>query len=115
MTRSQEKLLIATLAGFIIALAAGFAVSPTLAAGYTVDRIAHVSGVADWDVLNVRKWPASYSQQVGTLEPHVYVWVERCILVKNSSDWCRVERGETVGWVNSRYLTAVDPYEMSDF
>jgi hypothetical protein len=37
MTRSQEKLLLATLAGLVIVLAAAFAVSPTLAAGHSVD------------------------------------------------------------------------------
>ncbi len=34
MTRAREKLLLATLAGLIIACAAAFAVSPTLAADH---------------------------------------------------------------------------------
>jgi uncharacterized protein YraI len=114
MTRQHEKLLIATLAGLMIVFAAAFAVTPTLAAGYSVDMTARVSGVAEWDVLNVRKWPAHYSQQVGALDPDTYVWVERCIILDNASDWCRVERGETSGWVNSRYLMPIDPYSMGD-
>jgi len=42
---------------------------------------------------------------VGALEPGVWVWVERCILVETGSDWCLVENGHAAGWVNSRYLT----------
>ena len=114
MTRQFEKLFVAALAGFLILGAAAFAVSPALAAGYTVDTTARVSGVADWDVLNVRKWPAHYSQQTGALEPMTYVWVERCIVIENASDWCLVERGPVAGWVNSRYLAPVDPYMMGD-
>lgn len=114
MTRQYEKLLIASLAGLMIVCAAAFAVTPTLAAGYPVDMTARVSNVEDWDVLNVRKWPAHYSQRIGALQPETYVWVERCIVVENASDWCRVERGELAGWVNSRYLAPVDPYEMGD-
>lgn len=115
MNRNQEKLLIATLAGLVIAAAAAFAVTPSFAAGYTVDLTARVSGVASWDVLNVRKWPASYSQKTGALEPEAVVWVERCIIIENASDWCRIERGELGGWVNSKYLTAIAPEDMGDF
>ena len=67
---------------------------------------ARVTGVAKWDVLNVRKWPASYSQKTGELAPKVHVWVERCIIAPTGgSDWCLVERGPQRGWVNSRFLT----------
>ena len=41
----------------------------------------------------------------GALEPGAYVWIERCITFANSSDWCKVERNTTYGWVNARYLT----------
>lgn len=115
MTRQHEKVLVAALAGLVILCAATFAVTPTLAAGYTVDMTARVAGVAWWNVLNVRKWPASYSQKVGALEPGAAVWVERCIIIEGASDWCLVERGETAGWVNSRYLAVIPPEEMGDF
>jgi uncharacterized protein YraI len=104
MNKTQEKLLVATLAGLIIASAAAFAVQPALAAGYDVEMPAQVK-VADWDVLNARKWPASYSQLVGSFEARSHVWVERCIIApQGGSDWCLVEADETRGWVNARYL-----------
>ncbi|UYN99654.1 MAG: hypothetical protein KIT02_17420 [Devosia sp.] len=109
MKKSQEKVLVATLCGLIVAAAGAFAVQPAMAAGYQVDTLAKVTSVADWDQLNVRRWPASYSRKVGALDPGVHVWVERCIQVENSTDWCLVKRNTTQGWVNSRFLTAV-PY-----
>ena len=106
MNRQQEKLLVATLCGLVIAAAGAFAVQPAMAAGYHVDQLAKVTGVAHWDHLNVRKWPASYSQKTGALKPKVHVWVERCIISENGgSDWCLVERGAQKGWVNSSFLT----------
>ncbi|ODT71356.1 MAG: hypothetical protein ABS75_08785 [Pelagibacterium sp. SCN 63-23] len=105
MTKAQEKVLVAALCGAVMTAAAAFAVQPAMAAGYTVETPARVSGVAGWDNLNVRKWPASYSQQTGFLTPGAQVWVERCIEVRNSSDWCLVQRNSTKGWVNSRFLT----------
>lgn len=107
MNKSQEKVLVASLCGLIVTAAAAFAVQPAMAAGYSVETPARVSGVAHWDKLNVRKWPASYSQKIGVLNPGARVWVERCIEVKNSADWCLVERSNIQGWVNSRYLAPV--------
>ena len=80
MNRNHEKLLVAALAGLVIASAAAFAIQPAVAAGYDVEAPAQVTGVADWDVLNVRKWPAPHSKKVGALEPETSVWVERCIV-----------------------------------
>lgn len=105
MTKAQEKVLVATLCGAIIAAAAGFAAQPAMAAGYQVETTASVTGVDRWDTLNVRRWPASYSRKVGELNPGVRVWVERCIEVERSADWCLIERNGLEGWVNSRYLT----------
>ena len=104
MNKSQEKLLIAALCGMVICSAAAVAVQPATAAGYHVEGPAQVRGVEEWDRLNVRKWPAAYSQKVGSLAPQVSVWVERCIAADHGSDWCLVERGNKKGWVNSRYL-----------
>ena len=106
MRKQHEKLLIAALAGLVILSGAVFAVQPAMAEGYPVDAKAQVTGVAKWDVLNIRKWPASYSQKSGAFKPRVHVWVERCIVNEaGGSDWCLVERGPQRGWVNSRYLT----------
>lgn len=113
MNRTQEKLLVATLAGLIIAGAAAFAVQPALAAGYNVEGPARITGVKHWDTLNVRKWPASYSQQVGELKPRTSVWVERCIIApQGGSDWCLVEQRHTRGWVNARFLTPAYDWDL---
>lgn len=50
MTRSQEKLLIAALAGLIIATVAAFVVSPTLAGDRAVSAAAHMSVIAPLDM-----------------------------------------------------------------
>lgn len=113
MKKNHEKLLIATLAGLVIAAAAAFAVQPAMAAGYGVDAEAEVTGVAHWDSLNVRKWPAPYSRKVGELEPGAVVYVERCI-VKPASDWCLIEGEGEYGWVNARYLTLAEDFEGED-
>ncbi|WDR02714.1 hypothetical protein PSQ19_00255 [Devosia algicola] len=112
MNKNHEKLLVATLCGLIITGAAAFAVQPTMAAGYGVDHLARVTGVAHWDQLNVRKWPAAYSRKVGALAPYAHVWIERCIEVENSTDWCLVERNNTRGWVNGRYLRLADDHDL---
>lgn len=107
MNRQQEKVLVAALCGLILTGAAAFAVQPAMAAGYGVDQLAQVTGVAQWDQLNVRKWPASYSRKVGAFAPGAHVWVERCIEAKTGADWCLVDAADTRGWVNSRYLSIV--------
>jgi len=97
----------------VILSAAAFAVSPALAAGYSVEAPAVVTGVGDWDVLNVRKWPAAHSAKVGELEPEVSVWVERCIEgPAGKSDWCLVENGDHQGWVNASFLTVLDDWDI---
>jgi hypothetical protein len=54
MNRQQEKILVATLCGVIIAGASAFAVQPAMASGHCVDQFARVMGVAQSDALNVR-------------------------------------------------------------
>lgn len=112
MNKAQEKVLVATLCGLVIAAAGAFAIQPAMAAGYPVDQLAKITGVAHWDQLNVRKWPASYSQKIGAFEPLTHVWVERCIEVQSSTDWCLVDRGELKGWVNSRYLSVAHDWDI---
>ena len=105
MNKQQEKLLIATLCGMVVTAAATFVVQPANAAGYQVEELAQVTGVGKWDQLNVRRWPAPHSRQVGSFAPGVHVWVERCIEMDQGADWCLVDRGQTKGWVNSRFLS----------
>ena len=107
MTKSQEKLLVATLCGMVLTGAAAFVVQPAVAEGYFVDQPAQVTGVAEWDHLNVRRWPAAHSRQVGQFGLGSHVWVERCIAPASGSDWCLVDAAGTKGWVNARYLRAV--------
>ena len=115
MRKTHEKLLVAALAGMVIAAAAAFAVQPALAAGYDVDAPAQVTGVKHWDVLNVRKWPAPHSRKVGALEPDGEVWVERCIINEDGgSDWCLIDGDDQYGWVNSRYLTIAYEDDLED-
>jgi len=78
--------------------------SSASAEGYDVGRTARVTGVASWDHLNIRKWPAAYSAKTGRTSPYAEVWVERCIYKPRSSDWCKISWMHQKGWVNSRYL-----------
>lgn len=91
-----------------VLLAATLAAPATARAeGYFVDAHAYVVAVAPWDVLNMRRWPAWYSQKVGYIPHHGHgVYVERCIVRPHgaSSDWCKVRYKSRWGWVNSRYL-----------
>jgi uncharacterized protein YraI len=112
MNKRQEKVLVAALCGVIVTAAASFAVQPAMAAGYAVEQPARVNHVAKWDVLNVRKWPASYSRKVGAFSLGTPVWVERCVSVPQSADWCLVEHQEIRGWVNSRFLTTIEDWDI---
>jgi uncharacterized protein YraI len=105
MNKNQEKVLVAALCGVMVVAASAFAVQPAMASGYSVERLAKVSGVANWDQLNVRKWPAAHSQQVGGFKPGAQVWVDRCIQAKTGADWCLVQGEFTKGWVNSSFLS----------
>ncbi len=75
------------------------------AAGYIANYDAYVIAVEPWDSLNMRKWPASYSQKVAEI-PHngQWIWVQRCVIKEYGSDWCKVSYDGSWGWVNSRYL-----------
>ena len=79
------------------------------AEGYLANYDAYVISVEPWDSLNVRKWPAYYSQKVGEI-PHngQFVWVQRCVVQPHgsSSDWCKINYGGQWGWVNKRFLAA---------
>ncbi len=109
MRTAIRNLIVATTTGLVIVAAAAFAISPAMAGGFTprgynIGAVGKVVGVQWWDQLNVRKWPAWYSAPTGALAPGTVVWIERCITVENSADWCKVLRDQAYGWVNSRYL-----------
>lgn len=59
-----------------------------------------VVGVEDWDVLNVRARPSARSSIVGELEPGT------CGLeiLNDRRGWLKIRFGETLGWVNGRYI-----------
>lgn len=77
---------------------------PAQAEGYQVNENTRVVGVASWDVLNIRKWPAAHSRIVGSTKPGARVWVERCIVKRGASDWCKIAWQGEYGWVNSKFL-----------
>lgn len=107
MNTNLKNFIVATSAGIFIVAAAAFAITPAHAKGYDVGLAGQVVNVQNWDKLNVRMWPAAFSQQVGSFEPGTLVYIERCIEKTNYSDWCKVGRDATYGWVNSRYLQLV--------
>lgn len=91
----------------LVAFAATLPVTTTTqAGGYEAGYHAFVDGVADWDVLNMRKWPANYSKKVAAIPDNGWgIWVERCIYKEDASDWCKVKYANQWGWVNKRYIT----------
>ena len=48
MNKQQEKVLVATLCGLVIAAAGAFAVQPAMAAGHTAGEMVLVSGSPAW-------------------------------------------------------------------
>ena len=102
MKRKTKPLLVAAL--IVSGLATAAAMTPASAAGYQVNSVVRVVGVASWDVLNIRAWPNARSAKVGAAAPYARVWVSRCIAKRRGSDWCKISWMEQTGWVNSRYL-----------
>jgi len=78
MKQNHEKLLIATLAGLIIAGAAAFAIQPVLAINGTTEAPAMLSGQS--------------------------VWVEHCMTFVDKTGWCLVQDGASQRWVNADQL-----------
>ncbi len=91
----------------VLAIAAGIIGLLSQAAnadGYPINQNTYVVGVPSWDVLNIRKWPATRSRIVGAAQPGARVWVERCIVKPRATDWCKISWRGQYGWVNSRFL-----------
>ena len=100
----QNKLVSAQIFAVAAIVTTGFISLPAQAEGYPVNQNARVVGVASWDVLNIRKWPASHSRIVGAASPGARVWIERCIIKRGTSDWCKIAWQGEYGWVNSKFL-----------
>jgi hypothetical protein len=65
-----------------------------------------VRGVQPGDVLNVRRGPSEYHEQIASIPP-----TGRSVEITGRcrDDWCPVRYGKVRGWVNSYYLTAEGP------
>jgi len=59
-----------------------------------------VTGVEDWDVLNVRSRPSARSRIVGALDPGT-CGIE---ILRDRRGWLKIRFGDTRGWVNGRYI-----------
>lgn len=59
-----------------------------------------VTGVEEWDVLNVRSRPSARSRIVGELEPGT-CGIE---ILRDRRGWLKIRSGGTRGWVNGRYI-----------
>ncbi|MCG8561906.1 MAG: SH3 domain-containing protein [Hyphomicrobiales bacterium] len=61
-----------------------------------------VTGVASWDVLNVRSGPSAHAARIGAL-PYNGTGVRldgQCV-----KSWCTIQFFGVEGWVNTHYLT----------
>jgi len=67
---------------------------------YTLPTLFDVARVAPNDVLNIRAEPNANSEIIGTL-PYNDKNIE---VVEETRGWARVNKGESTGWVSSRYL-----------
>jgi hypothetical protein len=71
-----------------------------------------VTGVAAYDVLNVRSRPDYRAPKMGALDPDTQVYVDRCRTIGRSR-WCRIHTNplmdnQAKGWVNARFLHPVN-------
>jgi uncharacterized protein YraI len=55
-------------------------------------------------VLPVRQWPTEQAEAVGSLPHNATVWIERCVEIPSTTDWCKIYWGPEIGWVNARHL-----------
>ncbi len=61
-----------------------------------------VTGVAEWDVLNLRAWPTANSRILAELAPNE---CDIAFLPYAVGSWQKVRAGGWEGWVNRRYLS----------
>jgi len=72
-----------------------------------------VTGVAQYDTLNVRSKPYASSAKVGELYPNTdNISILRCKMHQNGSKWCKIrfydDNSHITGWVNAKYLYLCD-------
>ncbi len=91
------------LAALMIVGAATLTTTPASAGGYSVDAYARTANFPGWDRLNIRAWPASYSQKLAQIKRGRKVYVERCV-IKSGTDWCKIRKGWKYGWVSGKFL-----------
>ena len=60
-----------------------------------------VRGVSDDDVLNIRRWPSARSRKIGHI-PAGFCGIRR--LGPRRGRWVKINYGDTIGWVHSRYI-----------
>ncbi|MEM7774051.1 MAG: hypothetical protein AAF732_00470 [Pseudomonadota bacterium] len=86
------------LLSFIAAVVATF----SMVSGAKDAHAACVVGVADWDVLWIRRGPSSRTRKVGAIPPFtcgVVVYWDAC-----RGSWCPVYFRGVNGWSHTRYL-----------
>lgn len=96
MTLNRGALVLGALA---VLLAAGLPVGEARACAFC--GAYKVTGVASWDVLNVRSGPSAQAGKIGAL-PHNGTGVRldgQCV-----ESWCTIKFFGVEGWVNTRYL-----------
>lgn len=69
-----------------------------------------VTGVPEYDTLNVRSKPYASSAKVGELYPDTgNIHIIRCKMRSNGSKWCKIRFHSSssivTGWVNAKYLS----------
>jgi hypothetical protein len=98
MKKHHEQLLVATLAGLIIAGAATFAVQPALASTNDRVRVTDVNTESQFQVARV--WPANYSKRTGGLQPMAYDHVEPEAIAAQGADRCLFDSTQQV-WADT--------------
>lgn len=100
--QSKKLITLSTAAALALTGALAFTNSAS-AAGYFVNQYATTGNFHPADTLNIRAWPAAHSRKLAQVRLGKQVFVERCI-IKNGSDWCKIQRGWKSGWVNGRFI-----------
>ncbi|WP_143009319.1 SH3 domain-containing protein [Pelagibacterium luteolum] len=105
MSLSSRLAVPAVIGGLVAIMISGVFSPPAMARGEWADTIARVNGLEQTDQLNVWGSPTAKAEKIGQLNPKTWVWIDRCVAGDDDSDWCLVERSQTKGWVDARYLT----------
>lgn len=88
--------------GTVVAIAVSLVAASPLARSQESFRVV---GVAKGDVLNMRSSPNADASSTGAIPADA----SGIVRVGECKAWCQVRYGETVGWVNRRYLAPTKP------